>query len=80
MKLYVGNLSYRSSEKDVCQAFEAFGEVASTTLILDRQTGRSRGLAFVEMPNPNEAWAAIAGLDGQEINGRVVSVSEARPM
>ena len=77
MRIYVGNLSYRSSEQDVHKAFTAFGEVARTQLAIDPLTGRSAGFAYVEMPNDEEAQAAIDRLNGKEINARVVSVTQA---
>ena len=79
MNLYVGNLSYQATEDDVVQAFEAFGEVASCSIIKDRQTGQSKGFGFVEMPNRNEGEAAIAGLNGSDLMGRKLTVNEARP-
>jgi RNA recognition motif-containing protein len=77
--IYVGNLSFRATEDDVRRAFEAHGEVASVSIIMDRETGRSRGFAFVEMPNASEAAAAIEAVNGQEIAGRGVSANEAKP-
>ena len=77
MRIYVGNLTYRSSEQDVRKAFESFGQVAMTRLAIDPQTGRSAGFAYVEMPNEEEAQTAIARLNGKEINSRVVTVSQA---
>ena len=77
--IYVGNLSFRATEDDVRQAFAAYGEVASVSIVMDRETGRSRGFAFVEMPNGHEANAAIEAVNGAEISGRAVSVNEARP-
>ncbi|MEZ6136133.1 MAG: RNA-binding protein [Pirellulaceae bacterium] len=77
--IYVGNLSFRATEDDVRNAFSAHGEVASVNIIMDRETGRSRGFAFVEMPNADEANAAIEATNGQEIAGRGVSVNEAKP-
>jgi RNA recognition motif-containing protein len=79
MNLFVGNLSYNASEDDVRQAFSAFGEVASVSIIMDRETGRPKGFGFVEMPNQTEAQAAIAGLNGKELAGRNLNVNEARP-
>ncbi|HEY1808475.1 MAG TPA: RNA-binding protein [Acidobacteriaceae bacterium] len=78
-KLYVGNLSYNATEADVRQWFEAHGAVESASLAMDRGTGQSRGFAFVEMTNDNEAEAAIAALNGVEMGGRSLAVSEARP-
>lgn len=77
--IYVGNLSYRATEEDLRQAFGRYGQVANVSIIMDRETGRSRGFAFVEMPNPDEAKAAIEALDSTEIAGREVKVNEARP-
>jgi RNA recognition motif-containing protein len=79
MNIFVGNLSYNTTEESLKQAFEAFGQVQSAKVISDRETGRSRGFGFVEMPNDDEARAAINGLDGQAIDGRPVKVNEARP-
>jgi RNA recognition motif-containing protein len=79
MNLYVGNLPYRATEDQLVQAFEPFGEVASCTIIMDRQTGQSKGFGFVEMPNQAEGQAAIAGLNGQDFQGRKLTVNEARP-
>ena len=77
--IYVGNLSFRATEEDVRNAFAQHGEVASVNIIMDRETGRSRGFAFVEMPDSAEAEAAIEAVNGQEIAGRGVSANEARP-
>lgn len=77
--IYVGNLAYGATENDVRAAFEQFGDVSSVNIITDRETGRSRGFAFVEMPNGDEARQAIAELNLQEIAGRRVTVNEARP-
>ncbi|MCA9183765.1 MAG: hypothetical protein KDA51_20025 [Planctomycetales bacterium] len=77
MRIYVGNLTYRSSERDVHKAFESYGQVTMCRLAIDPQTGRSAGFAYVEMPNEDEAQNAIARLNGKEINSRVVSVSQA---
>ncbi len=79
INIYIGNLSYRATEGDIRQAFEQFGEVASVQIIKDRETGRSRGFAFVEMPNSEEAKQAIDQLDSSEIAGRPVKINEARP-
>jgi RNA recognition motif-containing protein len=79
MNIYVGNLSYDATEDDVREAFAAFGEVSEVKIIFDRQTGRPRGFCFVEMPNAEEAKAAIEGLNLQRISGRAVTVNEARP-
>lgn len=77
-KVYVGNLSYQATEDQVRELFEEFGTVESIAMINDRDTGRFRGFCFVEMPAA-EADAAIAALDGQEVDGRNLRVNEARP-
>ena len=79
MNLYVGNVSYDATEDDLIEAFKEFGEVSSASIITDRITGRSRGFGFVEMPNGSEAQAAIDGMNGKELAGRQLTVSEARP-
>ncbi len=79
MNIYVGNLSYKVTEEELKQAFEAFGEVETTKIIKDMYSGRSRGFGFVEMPTKTEAESAIEGLNGKEIKGRELKVSEARP-
>lgn len=78
-KLYVGNLSYDSTEDSIKQAFSEFGEVSSVALIADKYSGRSKGFAFVEMPKDDEAAKAIAGMNEKELDGRKIRVSEARP-
>ena len=78
MKIFVGNLSFQSSETAVLELFENFGEVDSCNLITDRDTGRSRGFAFIEMSNSDEAMKAISELDGTEIEGRNIKVNEAQ--
>ena len=78
-KLYVGNLAYGVSSSDLQQMFEAYGEVQSAQVIMDRDTGRSKGFGFVEMSTDAEAQAAIAALNGQERDGRSLTVNEARP-
>ena len=78
-KLYVGNLSYDTNDASLSNAFAAFGTVESAKVISDRETGRSKGFAFVEMSTDEEAQSAISGLDGQMVDGRNVRVSEARP-
>ncbi len=77
--IYVGNLAYRATEDDVRRAFEAYGHVESVNIITDRETGRSRGFAFVEMPDEAEAEEAIERVNQTEIAGRRVTVNEARP-
>lgn len=79
MNIYVGNLSYDATDDDLRQAFESYGTVDTASVIRDHYSGRSRGFGFVEMPDSGEAEAAIAGLDGQDIVGRLVKVNEARP-
>ena len=79
MNIYVGNLSYQATEDDVRKAFEAFGTVASVNIIADKYSGASKGFGFVEMPNREEAAAAIDGLNGNDLAGRSINVSEARP-
>ncbi len=79
MNIYVGNLSFSSTEETVRAAFEEYGSVDSVRIITDRDTGRPRGFGFTEMANDEEAKAAIAGLDGKEVDGRAIKVNEARP-
>lgn len=79
MNLFVGNLSYNTTEDSLRDAFEAFGQVSSAAIIMDRETGRSRGFGFVEMPSDDEAKAAIEGLNATDLDGRPLSVNEARP-
>lgn len=79
MNIYVGNLSYDLTEEELRQAFEAFGQVESTKIIMDTYTGRSRGFGFVEMPSQDEGKAAIEKLNGSNLKGRTLKVSEARP-
>jgi RNA recognition motif-containing protein len=79
MKIYVGNLSYSSTEEDIRAAFQQFGTVDTAELVIDRSTGRSRGFAFVEMGNDDEARAAIAGLNEKDLDGRSLKVNEAKP-
>ena len=78
-KLFVGNLSFRTSSEDLRTAFSAVGNVDSASVIEDRETGRSRGFAFVEMATPEEAQAAINEFHGKEIDGRALTVNEAKP-
>ncbi len=79
MNIYVGNLSYTTTDEDLRQAFGAHGEVTSVNIIKDRFSGESRGFGFVEMATNEEAQAAIAGLNGTEMGGRTLNVNEARP-
>jgi RNA recognition motif-containing protein len=78
-KLYVGNLSYSVSKSDLEQMFASYGTVKSVQLITDRDSGNSKGFAFVEMSSDKEAQAAIAGLNGKDVGGRSMVVNEARP-
>jgi len=78
-KLYVGNLTYAVTDSDLQSMFEPHGAVQSAQVIMDRDTGRSKGFGFVEMGNDQEAQAAIAGLNGKDVNGRALTVNEARP-
>ena len=78
-KLYVGNLSYNTTENDLQDAFAAFGPVVGVDLIMDRMSGRPRGFAFVTMESKEGAEAAIAGLHGANLDGRDLTVNEARP-
>jgi RNA recognition motif-containing protein len=78
-KLYVGNLAYSVRDDDLGQAFGQFGAVTSAKVMMDRETGRSKGFGFVEMGSDAEAQAAINGLNGQPLSGRAVVVNEARP-
>ncbi len=77
--IYVGNLSFNASDDDIRGAFEQYGEVTSVNIIMDRETGRSRGFAFVEMADAETAKEAIENIDGTDIAGRAVKVNEARP-
>ena len=79
MNIYVGNLSYGMSEDELRDAFGAFGDVASVKILMDRETGRSRGFGFVEMPNASEAEKAITQLNGTDVGGRPLRINEARP-
>ncbi|MBU4173454.1 MAG: RNA-binding protein [Actinobacteria bacterium] len=79
MKIYVGNLSYSTSEEDVRAAFSQFGTVDSADVIIDRNSGRSKGFGFVEMSNDDEANAAITGLNDKDLDGRSLNVNQARP-
>lgn len=77
--LFVGNMSFQTTEGDLTDLFKGFGQVTRVHIATDRETGRARGFAFVEMPNDEEAARAIAGLNGKELGGRNVKVNEARP-
>jgi RNA recognition motif-containing protein len=79
MNIYVGNLSFNVSEENLRQAFEAFGQVSSATIVKDKYSGQPRGFGFVEMPDRAEAQAAIANLNGKDLLGQQMNVNEARP-
>ncbi|MDO9148945.1 MAG: RNA-binding protein [Hydrogenophaga sp.] len=79
-KLYVGNLPYTVRDEDLQQAFSAYGSVNSAKVMMERDTGRSKGFGFVEMGNDSEAQAAVEGMNGQSLGGRSLVVNEARPM
>ena len=78
-KIFVGNFSFSTTEADLRQWFEPHGAIESATVVMDRDSGRSRGFGFVEMPNNSEADAAIAALNGADAGGRPLNVNEARP-
>ena len=79
MNIYVGNLAFETTEDTLQVAFTEYGEVSTSRVITDRVTGRSRGFGFVEMPNNDEAEAAIKGMSGKEYQGRQLTVNEAKP-
>lgn len=79
-KLYCGNLSYDTTEESLREAFSAFGSIVSATVIVDKMSGRSKGFGFVEMSTDEEAQAAIDGVNGKMVDGRAITVNEARPM
>ncbi|NPA29235.1 MAG: RNA-binding protein, partial [Epsilonproteobacteria bacterium] len=79
MNIYVGNVSYRMDDGELREVFEQFGTVDSARIITDRETGRSKGFGFVEMPDDEAANAAIEALNGKEVGGRTLRVNEARP-
>jgi cold-inducible RNA-binding protein len=79
VNIFVGNLDYNVTEETIRALFERYGAVNSTRIMTDRDTGRSRGFAFVEMPNDNEAGQAITALNGRDMDGRALNVNEARP-
>ena len=78
-KLYIGNLSYSVRDDDLLQQFSPFGQVQSAKVMMERDTGRSKGFGFVEMSSPAQAQAAIEGLNGQSVSGRALVVNLARP-
>lgn len=79
MNIYIGNMSFDTTEDQLRQAFEGYGEVSTVKIIADNDSGKPRGFAFVEMSAKDEATAAISGLNGQELNGRALNVNEAKP-
>lgn len=79
MRIYVGNFGFETSEQELRKAFEAHGKVQEVAMMQDRDTGRPKGFAFVEMPTSTEAQAAISALSGKEFGGRAITVNEARP-
>jgi RNA recognition motif-containing protein len=79
MNIYVGNLSYETTEDDLRSAFEQFGKVDTVSIIKDKFSGQSKGFGFIEMPTKAEGHSAIEGLNGKERNGRTLKVNEARP-
>ncbi len=79
MRIFVGNLSFNTSDNELADAFAPFGEVTSAQVVTDRETNRSRGFGFVDMPDDSAAQAAIAGLNGAELQGRALNVNEAKP-
>jgi RNA recognition motif-containing protein len=79
VNIFVGNIPFTTTADDLQQLFEPYGTVQQASVITDRETGRSRGFGFVEMPDSNEARAAIAALHGSDMQGRTLTVNEARP-
>ena len=79
MNIYVGNLSWNLKDQDLSNLFAAHGEVSSAKIVTDKFTGRSKGFGFVEMPNDDQAQAAIAAMNGSEVDGRNIVVNESRP-
>ena len=79
MKLYVGNLTYSTTDESLRTMFTEFGDVQSAQVVMDRDTGRSKGFGFVEMASDQACQAAIAGLNGKDVNGRQLTVNEAKP-
>ncbi|MBV8807034.1 MAG: RNA-binding protein [Acidobacteriaceae bacterium] len=79
MKIFVGNLSFKTTQQDLMDAFSPYGNVESVNLLTDRMTGQPRGFGFVEMSDRTEAQNAINALNGMELNGRAINVNEARP-
>ncbi len=79
MNIYIGNLSYNVTDQDLQKLFEEYGKVERSNIISDRETGRSKGFGFIEMPEQSEGQKAIEELDGQDVDGRNIRVNEARP-
>jgi RNA recognition motif-containing protein len=79
VNIFVGNIAFTTTEEDLAQLFHPYGQLGRVQILIDRDTGRSRGFGFVEMPDAREAQAAIAGLNGTSLNGRALTVNEARP-
>ena len=79
MKVFVGNLAFETTDDELSREFAVYGEVASASVVMDRDTGRSRGFGFVDMPADAEAKAAISGLSGKDLMGRSLTVNESRP-
>jgi len=79
LKIYVGNLSFDTTDQELSRQFATYGEVASASVVMDRDTGRSRGFGFVDMPSDTEAKAAMAALNGKDLQGRTLTVNESRP-
>jgi RNA recognition motif-containing protein len=79
MNIYVGNLAYSVTDDELRETFSAFGEVERASVIMDRDTGRSKGFGFVEMPDDSQAKAAIEGLNEKDLSGRAIRVNEAKP-
>ena len=79
MNIYVGNMSFETTEEQLRQSFETYGEVSTVNIITDKNTGEPRGFAFVEMSTRDEAVEAITNLNGQDLDGRTIKVSEAKP-
>ena len=79
MNIFVGNLAFNTTDHDLRQLFEPYGDVDTINIITDRYTGQSRGFGFIEMPNSAAAKAAIQGLQGKELGGRTLNVNEAKP-
>lgn len=79
MRIYAGNLAYATDQDSLRRAFEEYGEVSDAFVVMDRDTGRSKGFGFVDMPNDSEAQSAIQSLDGADLDGRQIRVNEALP-